>query len=190
MGSDKADIHHLPVVMHRNDQAVIVALDIEHYALIPREAGITMRRLYVRRGFPGCPACVGIPCAQRRFCLRVLRPKNAQRADGYHSHGGMLPRSRFGCNVITTLNPEVDFSGQLSQSGLLASNFHPLGAWAKGLLPGNHIGLPPAHCARTDGYTAYYTWARKQKNKGARTEADTRWLFGSIDTVAEGGFCC
>lgn len=61
MGSDKADIQHAPVVMHGHDQAVIVAFDVEHDAIVSNEAGITMSRLDVRRGFPVRVACIGIP---------------------------------------------------------------------------------------------------------------------------------
>jgi len=103
MSPNKADIHHPPVVMHRHDQAVIVAFDIEHYAVASHEAGIAMCCLYVRWRFPDCPACIGIPSAQRSFRLRVLRPKISQRADGYHSHGGTLSCSRIGCNNTNKL---------------------------------------------------------------------------------------
>ena len=57
--------------MHRRDQAVIIALDVEHYAVISHEAGITMCRLYVRRSFSDCTACIGIPRMQRRVRIRA-----------------------------------------------------------------------------------------------------------------------
>ena len=39
---------------------------------------------------------------------------------------------------------------------LLLHEAAPLRTWAKGLLPGNHLGLPPAYRPRTDGCGCHF----------------------------------
>src|ERR1700678_873169 len=86
MRSHKAYEHDRAVVMHGDDESVVVTLDIEHHTVIRQEAGSAMGQLDFRWTLPLRTASLCMPDAQRNLSPWMLGPKRPQRAQRNNSH--------------------------------------------------------------------------------------------------------
>lgn len=65
-------------VHHRNNKAIVIALDVENDPIVAYKACIAILRLDLCRGFPVCFGGFGVPSLQRLFGLRMLFPERSQ----------------------------------------------------------------------------------------------------------------
>ena len=99
MRADEPDEYHAPVVVHRRDQTVIVALDVEHGAVVRDHAGVPVRSLDFHWVPPIRAACQRVPGTQRDFGVWVLFPEIPQRGQCDDPHANTLSCSQNGSNI-------------------------------------------------------------------------------------------
>src|SRR3989304_2194641 len=90
MGTDKTYEHDAMLLRDGYNQAIAVALHVEHHAVLPDDAGIAIGILDIRRGSPRRPSGIGIPCFQRGLCVRMPFPELAQGTQSDHAHNEIL----------------------------------------------------------------------------------------------------
>src|SRR6266545_1652309 len=90
MRADEPDEHHAPVVVHRYDETIVVALDVENHAVVRDEARVPVRGLDIGGRAPIGAAGQRVPGAQRDFGVAMRLPEIPQRAQRDDPHGRLL----------------------------------------------------------------------------------------------------
>jgi hypothetical protein len=83
---DEPDVNDSHCVADRDDQPVIVPLDIEHDAIVPYKAGIPVNRLDIAGSTPLRALYIVEPRSKRLLGISMFTPEISQRPTGDDAH--------------------------------------------------------------------------------------------------------
>jgi hypothetical protein len=86
MRADGADVARSVRIVDRDDQAVLVALDVEYNSVLADDARVRVDALDVRRRVPVGPPRIVVPRSQGLLSLRVLLPELSKRSASDDPH--------------------------------------------------------------------------------------------------------
>lgn len=86
MRADKPDVAHAIGIVNGHHEAVVIAFDVEHDAIVTNEAGVRVDLLDGRWRTPLRPLRVVVPRTQWLFSVRMSSPKLTQCALSDDSH--------------------------------------------------------------------------------------------------------
>ena len=86
MRADESDVAHPILVVDGDHEAILVAADVEHQAVLTNDARRRVQALNIGRRLPVGVQNVVIPSPQRLLCIGILFPEFPERAAGDDSH--------------------------------------------------------------------------------------------------------
>jgi hypothetical protein len=96
--SNKTDVDNAVGVVEGHHKTILIAPDVEDYAVVAHKARITIHSSDVCGGSPGGTLGITIPCLYGLLCIRVPFPKETECFEGNNMHAAIIQRSRIGNN--------------------------------------------------------------------------------------------